>query len=102
MANTFNPADPVSEDFSFEFSDTPEQTIQKAQEEANDAIDEAKEKFEVAYTQNMQKLEKLILPLLYNLIKNPEKDYIKWPDRTVAITKQIDKITSLTRKPLDI
>lgn len=101
MSDTFNPSDPFSEDFNFEFSDTPEQTIQKAQEEANDAIDEAKEKFEVAYVQNMQKLEKLILPLLYNLLKNPEKDYIKC-DRTVMITKQIDKITSLTRKPLDI
>jgi hypothetical protein len=102
MANTFNPADPFSEDFSFEFSDTPEQTIQKAQEEANDAIDEAKEAAIAKYTQNMQSLEKLILPLLYNLLKNPDKDYIKWPDRTVAITKQIDRITSLTRKPLEI
>ena len=102
MADTFNPADPFSEDFSFEFSDTPEQTIQKAQAEASEAIDEAKEKFEVAYMQNMQKLEKLILPLLHNLLKNPDKDFIKWPDRTVPITKQIDRITSMTRKPLSL
>lgn len=102
MSDTFNPADPFSEDFSFEFSDTPEQTIQKAQEEADEAIEEAKEKYEVAYMQNMQKLEKLILPLLHNLLKNPDKDFIKWPDRTTPITKQIDRITAITRKPLSI
>ena len=102
MSNTFNPADPFSEDFSFEFSDTPEQTIQKAKDEADEAIEEAKEAAVAKYMQNMQALEKLILPLLYNLLKNPDKDYIKWPDRTVAITKQIDKITTITRKPLQL
>lgn len=45
----------------------------------------------------MQQLEKLILPLLNNLLKNPEKEYIHWPNRTDIIKKQIDKITKITR-----
>ena len=42
-------------------------------------------------------VEKLILPLLVNLMKNPEKDTIKWPGRVPIIEKQIEKILSITR-----
>lgn len=42
-------------------------------------------------------VEKLILPLLVNLMKNPEKDTIKWPGRAPIIEKQIEKILSITR-----
>tara|TARA_R100001591_G_scaffold65855_1_gene75336 strand:+ start:57 stop:407 length:351 start_codon:yes stop_codon:yes gene_type:complete len=46
----------------------------------------------------MEEIEELILPLLYNLLKNPEREYICWPNRTEVIQKQIDKILQLTRK----
>ena len=42
-------------------------------------------------------LEKMILPLLVNLMKNPEKDTIKWPGRAPIIEKQIEKILAVTR-----
>ena len=42
-------------------------------------------------------VEKLVLPLLVNLMKNPEKDTIKWPGRAPIIEKQIEKILSITR-----
>ena len=42
-------------------------------------------------------LEKMIIPLLKNLMKNPEKEYIYWPNRTDKIQKQIDKILEITR-----
>lgn len=42
-------------------------------------------------------VEKLIIPLLVNLMKNPEKDTIKWPNRAPLIQKQIDKILAITR-----
>ena len=45
----------------------------------------------------MKKLEKLVLPLLYNLMKNPENEYIKWPNRTTIVQKQINKIVAITR-----
>jgi len=42
-------------------------------------------------------VEALILPLLTNLMKNPQKEYIHWPNRTEKLQAQIDKITTLTR-----
>lgn len=52
-------------------------------------VDETKNK--------LQQVEALILPLLKNLMKNPDKDYIHWPNRAPVIQKQIDKITAITR-----
>lgn len=45
----------------------------------------------------LKQAEDLILPLLYNLQKNPEKEYIHWPNRTAVIDKQIEKIKAVTR-----
>jgi hypothetical protein len=45
----------------------------------------------------LKEVESLILPLLYNLMKNPEKEYIHWPNRVAIINAQIEKITSITR-----
>ena len=42
-------------------------------------------------------VEKMILPLLVNLMKNPEKDPIKWPGRAPIIDKQIETILAITR-----
>lgn len=48
-------------------------------------------------TSKLKSIEELILPLLVNLMKNPEKEYIYWPNRTDKIKEQIDKILLLTR-----
>lgn len=45
----------------------------------------------------LKALEDLILPLLYNLKKNPDKPYIKWENRVPVIDAQIEKITAITR-----
>jgi hypothetical protein len=42
-------------------------------------------------------VEKMIMPLLVNLMKNPEKEYIKWPNRVPVIEQQIQKILAITR-----
>jgi hypothetical protein len=52
-------------------------------------VDETKSK--------LQQVEALILPLLNNLMKNPEKEYIHWPNRQAVIKKQIDRILAVTR-----
>ena len=39
----------------------------------------------------------LLNTTLYNLQKNPEKEYIHWPNRTAIIDKQIEKIKAVTR-----
>jgi hypothetical protein len=67
-----------------------------------DEVDERKKIIVEAYAAGMKEIESLILPLLYNLLKNPDKEYIKWSNRTEMVNKQIAKITAVTRKPLEI
>jgi hypothetical protein len=45
----------------------------------------------------LQEVEQLILPLLYNLQKNPDKEYIHWPNRKEIIQKQIERILQVTQ-----
>lgn len=45
----------------------------------------------------LSELEKMIIPLLVNLMKNPDKEYIYWPNRKEKIQEQIDRIISITR-----
>jgi hypothetical protein len=47
----------------------------------------------------LKKVEALIMPLLANLLKNPEKDFIKWPNRKPIIEAQISKLLAITRPP---
>lgn len=42
-------------------------------------------------------VEKLMMPLLVNLGKDPEKEYILWPNRKEQIDAQIEKLLKLTR-----
>jgi hypothetical protein len=60
-------------------------------------ISEHKRLVEMEVTEKLKQVEDLILPLLYNLMKNPEKEYIHWPNRIPIIDAQIDKITAITR-----
>ena len=46
--------------------------------------------------EKMDEIELLTLPLLYNLKKNPDKEYILWPNRTELIDAQIEKIKAVT------
>ena len=57
-----------------------------------------RDKMEAEVKVNLKTLEQLIMPLLVNLMKNPEKEYIYWPNRTAKIQEQIDKVLSLTRE----
>lgn len=50
------------------------------------------------YQKDLKSLENLILPLLRNLLKNPEKEYILWKDREKPIQAQIAKIMAITEK----
>jgi hypothetical protein len=60
-------------------------------------INEHRALLEADVTGKLKDVEMMILPLLQNLKKNPEKDYIHWPNRTVIIDKQIEKILAVTR-----
>jgi hypothetical protein len=60
-------------------------------------LTEVKSSVDSETKQKLQTIEKLIMPLLVNLMKNPEKEYIHWPNRVPLIEKQIEKILSITR-----
>jgi tRNA A-37 threonylcarbamoyl transferase component Bud32 len=53
------------------------------------------EKTIAALEEKSEKLYKSILPLLENLRKNPEKDYIHWPNRIGKIDEFKEKITKI-------
>ena len=55
------------------------------------------EELEKKRKEDLLKVEKIIMPLLNNLMKNPDNEYIKWPNRKSVIEKQIKKIVNVTR-----
>ena len=70
-----------------------EYELKKETESKDSALQSMKEDYE----KRMKAIEKSIIPLLVNLAKNPEREYILWPNRKDKIEKQIDKIIGLTR-----
>lgn len=48
-------------------------------------------------SEKVQRVEKLIMPLLVNLLKTPERAYIHWPNRGDQIQDTIDKLLAITR-----
>lgn len=79
----------LSNDFGF--------TAVDEEEVSNPIVTEVATTAEVQNKQKLLQVEQLIMPLLVNLMKNPDKDYIHWPNRTPLIQSQIDKILSITR-----
>lgn len=78
-------------DFGFTAMDADElDEVQTVKKEATSASEEAltlKEKCDTLYN--------MIQPLLSNLQKNPEKEYIFWPDRHNKVEQFRDKLTIL-------
>ena len=45
----------------------------------------------------VEDLEKLIMPLLVNILKTADKEYIHWPNREAQVKGTIDKVLAITR-----
>ena len=78
--------------------------IKRAIEEHGSHINTAIGEFELKktelerdYQKKIEEVENLILPLLVNLTKNPEREYIRWPNRAASVQAQINKILKVTR-----
>jgi len=74
--------------------------LQSQGESLSSVLDEVEERTTAMREEckvKMGEVERLILPLLTNLMKNPQKEYIHWPNRTERLQSQIDKITAITR-----
>jgi len=83
------PKEYLNTDYDFGFT-TDEELVAKV--EVDDALSTVD-----LYKKKLQEVEKLIIPLLVNLMKNPTVDTIKWPNRAPVIEKQIEKIIAITR-----
>ena len=105
IVNTQEIVQPVSEEIAnlkitidaiFKKLDTLEEVILAGPGSSFD-IDSYKNLVDKEAASKLKTIEGLIMPLLVNLMKNPTKDYIKWPNRVPVIESQISKILAITR-----
>jgi hypothetical protein len=62
-----------------------------------DEVEERKGLLDDQYKEKLSEVEQLVLPLLINLTKNPDQEYLYWPDRSEKVKSQVDKILKVTR-----
>ena len=78
-------------DFGFSIVDEAElEVLQEAQETITTVSAEA-----ATLEERLSKLYNMVMPLLNNLAKNPDKNYIYWPNRHTKIEQfrdQLDKV----------
>jgi hypothetical protein len=81
----------LSNDFGFTAVDEDEVTEPIITNVKSATVDELRSK--------LLEVEKLIMPLLVNLLKDADtKEYIRWPNRKDVIEKQIERILLITRQ----
>ena len=85
------PKEYLDDSFDFGFTAVDEETV------VEPIVTNVQSSAEEQLKAKLLEVEKLIMPLLVNLMKNPDKEYIHWPNRTPLIQKQIDKILAITR-----
>jgi hypothetical protein len=91
----------LNDDDDFGFSLVSEQELKKHEEYLKKKVEEQTQV--VAQTANdltdkLHGLRNMIMPLLNNLAKDPEKEYILWPDRSEKIKAFIKKIDEYVMK----
>ena len=82
-------------DFDFGFTAVTEDeldVVKKTQNSVNDA-----EQMATSAQDALDKLYNAIIPLLNNLKKNPEKEYILWPNRLEKVEQFEDHINTIYR-----
>tara|TARA_S200000501_G_scaffold96763_1_gene90022 strand:+ start:699 stop:965 length:267 start_codon:yes stop_codon:yes gene_type:complete len=80
-------------DFDFGFTAVTEDeldVVKKTQDSVNDA-----EQLATSTQDTLDKLYNAIIPLLNNLKKNPEKEYILWPNRLEKVEQFEDHILKI-------
>ena len=82
-------------DFDFGFTAVDENELEAVQTSQVFATDAAASVHELE--DKLNKLYNSILPLLTNLKKNPEKEYILWPNRVEKIEQFEDLITEIIK-----
>jgi hypothetical protein len=64
-----------------------------------DGANEVKDQYDILLQAKMNEIESVVMPLLQNLKKNPEKDYLYWPgaQRVTQCDLQMQKLMNITR-----
>ena len=64
-----------------------------------DGANQVKEEYENLVTAKMSEVERIVIPLLINLRKNKEKDYLYWEggQREAQCNLQLEKLLNITR-----
>jgi len=84
-------------DYDFGFTGVDEHEIKHDVLRELSAKDEALTAKEEELAHKIKVLESIIVPLLNNLIKTAEKEYIYWPNRTEKCQEMLDKVLRTTR-----
>jgi hypothetical protein len=71
--------------------------LQRKQVDESDDVQYAIAKAQEEVRGKVTELEKLVMPLLVNLLKTAEKEYIYWPNRKTQVQSTIDKVLAITR-----
>jgi hypothetical protein len=82
-------------DFDFGFTAVDENELEAVQK-ATTKVESTSSKAE-DLEEKLNKLYNAILPLLTNLKKNPDKEYILWPNRTEKIEEFEDHISAIIK-----
>jgi hypothetical protein len=96
------PQEYLSGDFDFGFSGVSEeeykgQIVSATTEAASQAEQKAATETAEVYKRKMKDLERLVMPLLVNLLKTSEKEYIHWPNRSAQLEDKIEQVLAITR-----
>lgn len=75
----------LENDFGFTATDDPLAAVEEARSESD------------GLAERLTAVEKLVMPLLVNLMKNPEKENIRWPNRKEQVEAFVTKLLKLTR-----
>ena len=71
--------------------------LQRKQVDESDDVQYAIAQAQEEVRGKVTELEKLVMPLLVNLLKTAEKEYIYWPNRKTQVQSTIDKVLAITR-----
>jgi hypothetical protein len=83
----------MSDIFDFGFTAVDEEELQAVQKTAALASDA--EQLALTTQERLDKLYNAVVPLLNNLKKNPEKDYILWPNRLQKVEEFEDHLQKI-------
>jgi hypothetical protein len=88
-------------DFDFGFTAVSETELKAKEAQLQQTVQEKSAELEEVsrtYEEKLNTLYKMVMPLLKNLAKDSDKDYIFWPDRQKKMVDFIAKVNTLMEK----